>query len=90
MSEKPRLLTTYTNGFVCRFHNRRIECIRRKDGDYDVKFIRCSQEKFTKKGLKLFYGYIQKMGRTVTIAHVRLTEEALCLLSEGWFTYQTK
>lgn len=90
MTEKHRSLITYKNGFVSRFHNRRIVCMRRKDGDYDIQFVRCSQEKFTKKQLKHFYQHIKRMGVTITIAHVRLSEQALCLLTQGWINFQCK
>lgn len=90
MTEKPRSLITYNNGFVSRFHNRRIVCLRRKDGDYDIQFTRCSREKFTNKQLKHFYQHIKRMGTTITIAHVCLSEEALCLFTEGWINYQSK
>jgi len=87
---KKSVLITYLNGFIGRFHNRRIQCLIRKDGDYDVTFIKFSKEKYLKKDLKHFDKYIKKMGGYITYKHLRLSEEALFLLADGFITYKER
>lgn len=84
---KKEEITYYKNGFVARLHNRRIECLKRDDGGYNLIFIRFSKETFTQEQLNHFNVTKSIMGGTFTIAYVRLSEEALSFLSEGWILH---
>lgn len=85
---KQEHITYYKNGFVARFHNRRIECLKREDNGYNVTFIRFSKDPTTPDQLKRFDKTISRMGGTITYVVVVLSEEALNLLSEGWFIHK--
>ncbi len=85
MSSKIKI---FLDGFVGKFHNRRVRCFLRKDGDYTVIFIKFTKEKYTKKELKLFEKHIPRMGGTITYKYVRLSEQALITLAEGFIAYK--
>lgn len=82
--------TVYSNGFIARLHNRRIECFIRKDGNYTISFIKCNKGQCTIEDLQTFCRIISRSNRFITYISIRLSKEALCLLSEGFLYYINK
>jgi hypothetical protein len=78
----------FLDGFVGKFHNRRVRCFLRKDGDYTVIFIKFSKENYTKDELNQFQKYFIRLGGTLTYKYVRLSEQALITLAEGFIAYK--